>query len=288
MNRLIPALGRNGLRWLLAAGVGLATLAVVSGARRGDGDPEPSSRIDPSVLVRHLKSSAVDLTHTFDERTIYWPLDKSFQWEKTRWGPTEHGWYASATYAASEHGGTHLDSPIHFAENQRTTDEIPVQDLIAPAVVVDVSDACEDDRTYQASAADLKTWEAEHGRIPDGAVVLFRTGWGRYWPDKPAYLGTDRPRDVANLRFPGIGPDAAAWLVEERDIVGVGIDTASLDHGPSKDFRAHRILCEAGLYGLENVARLDELPPTGATLIALPMKIGGGSGGPARIVAILP
>jgi kynurenine formamidase len=235
-----------------------------------------------------LASKAVDLTYPFDDQTIYWPLDKAFQWEKTKWGPTPTGWYASATYGASEHGGTHLDSPIHFGKDQATVDQIPVSRLIGPAAVIDVRKACAQDRDYQLQVQDLEGWERAHGRIPDGAIVVVYSGWGRFWPDKARYLGTDRPGDVTHLHFPGISRAAAEWLVARRKVSGVGIDTASLDHGPSRDFDAHRVLNGAGIYGLENVAHLEQVPESGATLIALPMKIKGGSGGPTRIIAILP
>jgi kynurenine formamidase len=245
--------------------------------------------VPPTSALANLGARAIDLTYPFDEQTIYWPTDKSFHWEKSKWGPSSGGyWYASATYAASEHGGTHLDSPIHFGEGQATTEAIPLTRLIGAAVVIDLSAACTRDRDYRLTAADLDAWEARHGAIPDGAIVLVHTGWGKFWPDKKQYMGSDVPGDTAHLHFPGIGPDAAHWLTNRHKISGVGIDTASLDHGPSTDFIAHRILNGAGLYGLENVAHLDKVPATGATLIALPMKIKGGSGGPVRIIAILP
>ena len=138
------------------------------------------------------------------------------------------------------------------------------------------------------TVGDINTWEKLHGRIPDGSILLVRTGWGKFWPDRKRYLGTDRPGDTANLHFPGISKEAAEFLTKNRKIYGVGIDTASLDYGPSRDFITHRILNEAGIYGLENVASLEKVPATGARIMALPMKIKGGSGGPVRIVALLP
>ncbi len=234
------------------------------------------------------ETKLVDLTHPFDENTVYWPTEKPFRWEKGVWGRNSAGeWYASASFASSEHLGTHIDSPVHFAEGQATTDAIPLSRLTGPGAVVDIGEACAKNADYQLSPADIAAWEKRHGRIREGAIVLVRTGWAAHWPDRKRYLGTDRAGDVENLHFPGISPDAARVLVERR-IDGVGIDTASLDHGPSKDFQAHRILNGAGIYGLENVSHLDRLPATGATVIALPMKIRGGSGGPVRIVAILP
>lgn len=231
---------------------------------------------------------AIDLTYSFNESTIYWPTDKHFEWRQTTAGMTPRGyWYASATYAASEHGGTHLDSPIHFGRGKLTADQIPVSRLIGPVVVVDISDACAKNPDYELSVADLEAWEKRHGHIRDQTIVLVRTGWGRFWPDKKRYLGSDTPGDTENLHFPGISEAAARRLVECK-VDGVGIDTASLDHGPSKDFLAHQVLNGANIYGLENVANLGRLPAAGATVIALPMKIKGGTGGPVRIIAILP
>lgn len=237
-------------------------------------------RMDPAKLV--------DLTYDFDAKTVYWPTAKPFQFEKEAWGPSPGGyWYSAGRYAASEHGGTHLDAPIHFAKGAATVEQIPLAKLVSPAVVMDVSAKCAQNPDYQFTARDIAEWEKAHGRIPDGAVVLVRTGWGKFWPDRKRYLGSDKPGDTANLHFPGIAPDAAAELAK-RGIHGVGIDTASIDYGPSKDFKTHQVLYGSGVYGLENVANLDKLPATGATILALPMKIRGGSGAPVRIVAWLP
>jgi kynurenine formamidase len=236
--------------------------------------------IDPSRVI--------DLSYRFDEKTIYWPTAPGFRWTKDSWGISPGGyWYASASFAASEHGGTHLDSPIHFAEKGAAADEIPLDRLIAPAVVIDMAAACVKDRDYQLRGEDVAAWERAHGRIGERTIELVRTGWGRFWPDKKQYLGSDVPGDTANLHFPGVSR-AAADLLVKRKVAGVGIDTASLDHGPSKDFMTHRVLNGAGVYGLENVANLEKVPPAGATLIALPMKIRGGTGGPVRIIAVLP
>ena len=231
----------------------------------------------------------VDLTYPFDERTIFWPNNKPFQWEKTAWGMTAGGyWYAAGNFCMAEHGGTHIDAPIHFAKSQHALDEIPLYRLVGPAAVIDVREAVAKDRDYRLTVDDLKAWETRHGRIPIGAIVLMHSGWGRYWPDKVKYLGSVTPGNSETLHFPGFSKEAAEFLVRERKIDGVGIDTASIDHGPSKDFLVHQILTGANVYGLENVASLDRLPATGATVIALPMKIKGGSGGPVRIIALLP
>jgi kynurenine formamidase len=234
-------------------------------------------------------SQPIDLTYSFDEETIYWPTSKGFEWTPVQHGKTPAGYfYSSADYAANEHGGTHLDAPVHFREDGPSVDQIPVTKLIGPAVVVDVSAACVHNPDYRVSAGDLIQWEKQHGRIPDGAILLIRTGWGKYWPDKKRYLGTDKPGDIAGLHFPGISREAAEFLVKQRKINGAGIDTASIDYGQSKDFIAHQILSAAGIYNLENVANLERVPATGATLIALPMKIRRGTGAPVRIVAMVP
>ena len=230
----------------------------------------------------------IDLTHTFDDKTVYWPTAKPFVWNKEAWGPSTGGyWYASGSFEASEHLGTHIDSPIHFAEKQATTDMLQVRQLVGPAAVIDITKAAAANADYQLSRSDIEAWEKAHGRIAAGAIVLVRTGWSQFWPDRARYMGTSAPGDVKNLHFPGVSSDAAKLLVARR-IDGIGIDTASLDHGPSTGFEAHRILNGAGIYGLENVTNLDRLPATGATLIALPMKIRNGTGGPVRIIAILP
>ena len=284
-------------RLLLAASSLVTTVALVSvyGAfreqqsRAADNGPGEDAVRQSAGLAAAIEAKAFDLTYAFDKDTIYWPTDKSFQWEKTKWGVTPAGyWYASATYGASEHGGTHLDSPIHFGAGQTTTDVIPISKLIGPAVVIDITEKCIKDRDYRLSPRDIEGWEQVHGRIPSGSIVLVKTGWGKYWPDKKRYLGSDVPGDITHLHFPGISQEVAALLADQRKVDGVGIDTASLDHGPSTDFLAHRALNGAGVYGLENVANLESVPTTGATLISLPMKIKGGSGGPARIIAILP
>ena len=232
----------------------------------------------------------VDLTHPFSESTIYWPTDPAgFELERLAFGPTAGGWfYASYRFASAEHGGTHLDAPIHFAEGRLTADQIPLSALIGPAAVVDVTARVTPD--YLVSVDDLTAWEAAHGPIPNGAILLIRTGWADRWLDRTAYLGTELTGEaaVAELHFPGISAEAARWLVDQRRIDAVGIDTASLDRGQSTDFRAHVILYAENIAGFENVANLTRLPATGSFVVALPMKIEGGSGGPLRIVAFVP
>lgn len=238
------------------------------------------AEIDPAKLV--------DLTYPFNKDTIYWPNAKGFVHRKDGWAKTPLGyWYAAGGFSTDEHGGTHLDSPIHFGEGKLSLEAIPVNRLTGPVFVINVSAAAASQADYAASRADVLAFEKSHGRIRRGGIVLFRTGWGSRWPDKKRYLGSDVPGDTAHLHFPGIHPEAAALLVE-RGVFGVGIDTASNDVGPSKKFETHQVLSEANVYGLENVAYLEKLPPTGATLIVAPMKIENGTGGPVRLLAILP
>ena len=234
------------------------------------------------------ESKLIDLTWAFDAETVYWPTARRFELERVAWGANERGhWYASNDFSACEHGGTHVDAPLHFAEGMSATADIPLGQLVGPAHVIDVRAACRRDPDYLLSAGDIAAHEAQHERITRGSIVLVRTGWGRYWPNEQPYLGSAERGPEAELHFPGISEEAAALLVN-RGVDLVGIDTASLDHGPSTDFPAHRVLNGADVPGLENLAHLERLPPVGAIVIALPMKIAGGTGGPVRVVALLP
>lgn len=232
----------------------------------------------------------VDLSHAYDDDTLYWPTSETFEKETVFEGHTDGGWYYTA-YAirTAEHGGTHVDAPVHFAEGRESVDQIPLSRLVAPAVVIRVRDAASRNADYQATVSDLEAFEARHGRIPAGSIVLFDTGFAEHWPDPVRYMGTDqRGADaVALLHFPGIHPDAARWLAG-REVAAVGVDTPSIDHGQSTDFMTHRVLFEHNIPGLENVASMAELPATGALVIALPMKIRGGSGAPVRVIAFVP
>ncbi len=233
----------------------------------------------------------IDLTHAFDADTVYWPTEPGFELERVSYGTTPGGYfYASNRFRSPEHGGTHVDAPIHFHEDRRTVDRIPPEQLIGPGVVVNVAERCLADPDYRVTVEDLLAWEQRHGRIPDGAIVLLRTGFGRFWPDRERYMGTaERGADaVRKLHFPGLHPDAATWLATERTIGAVGLDTPSIDHGPSTGFEAHVALFAHDIPALENVANLHELPEAGFVVIALPMKIKDGSGGPTRIIAVVP
>jgi kynurenine formamidase len=246
----------------------------------------PAAPAPPSLST----ATVVDLTYPFDEKTLYWPTSPTrFELKKLSFGETPGGYfYAANSLCMPEHGGTHMDAPKHFAKDGKTVDQIPVRQLIAPAVVIDVSAKATANPDYRLSMEDVRSWEKQHGSIPPGAIVLLRTGWGKRWPDRKQYLGDDTPGDASKLHFPSYGKDSAEYLVSQRHVGALGLDTASIDYGPSKDFIVHRIASAAGVPGLENLANLDQVPTVGAWVIALPMKIGGGSGGPLRVVALLP
>lgn len=253
-------------------------------------DDAPSSQAGGPALGGIATGESVrlvDLGHPLAPDSIYWPTGSPFVHERLQWGTTEAGYfYASASFSSPEHLGTHVDAPIHFAEGGATTAEIPVDRLFAPGIVVDISGRAAGDPDAVLQPDDLTGWEARHGAIPAGAVVLVHTGWSQRWPDWNRYYGSETPEDVSTLHFPGVSEAAARALVERR-VAGVGIDTASIDPGISDAFQAHRVLAAAGAYNLENLRGLEGLPATGFLLVALPMKIADGTGGPARVVAVV-
>jgi kynurenine formamidase len=245
---------------------------------------------DGSIADKLSSGRWVDLTYEFSEKTLYWPTATGFKLDTAFHGVTPAGFYYEAyNYCAAEHGGTHLDAPVHFAKGKWTAAEIPLDRLTGEAAVIDVSAKALKDPDYQISIADVAEWEKTNGKIPDDIMVLFHTGYGSFYPDAKKYLGTEERgvNAVAKLHFPGIHPDLATWFVKNRKIKAVGLDVASVDYGQSKDFKTHQILYEQNIPGFENVANLDKLPAKEIYIIALPMKIKGGSGGPLRIVAIV-
>src|SRR5919204_5682591 len=248
----------------------------------------PAQRVN-RPLVDMARARVVDLTYAFDERTLYWPTAPSrFQLTVLHKGPTAAGFfYAANSFCTPEHGGTHIDAPIHFAEGRRTLDRVPVEQLMGPAAVIDVASKADADPDYRLTPADVRAWERKHGIVPAGSIVLLRTGWGARWPDAKRYLGDDKPGDASHLHFPSYGKEAAELLVKERKVAALGVDTASIDHGPSTDFPVHQIANGADVPALENVANLAALPEQGAWIIALPMKIANGTGGPLRIIALV-
>ena len=235
--------------------------------------------------------AVVDLSHAYEAAAIFWPTAEAFRLEKVADGVTPAGYYyASNNFFTSEHGGTHIDAPVHFAQGHQSVDEIPLDHLMGRAIVIDVVEAASRNVDYQVTVDDFQRWETEHGRIPADAIVLLRTGFARYWPDAARYLGTAERGDaaVAKLHFPGLHPDTSKWIVANRPIKAIGLDTASIDFGQSANFESHQILYGRDIPAFENLASLERLPATGAHIVALPMKIKGGSGAPLRVIAILP
>ena len=248
-----------------------------------------------SPLVSHsenlFKGQWIDLSHEFSEETIYWPTADTFKKTTVFEGHTHAGFYYTAyNFSAAEHGGTHIDAPIHFSENRHTVDEIPIDQLIGPAVVIRVIDQTKKDRNYQFSVQDILDWEKTHGKIEDNAIVLIDTGSAKYWPDREKYMGTNLRGEegVKKLKFPGIHPEAASFLTTKRKIKAIGLDSPSIDFGGSTLYETHQILFEKNIPGIENVTNLDKLPEKGFMVFALPMKIKGGSGAPLRMVAFIP
>lgn len=238
-----------------------------------------------------LSGKWIDLTYSFEENTVYWPTNEPYKHETIFEGITEKGYfYSSYKFSAEEHGGTHFDAPVHFGQGKNSIEKVPVNTLMGEAIVVDVSAQSAKDRDYRVSIDDFLQWEKNNGKLSPRSIVLIRTGFGKYYPDRLKYTGTELKGTVGvdNLHFPGLSGEAAAWLAEERKILSVGLDTPSIDYGQSKMFEAHRVLCAHDITIYENVANLQELPAKGAFVVALPMKIKGGSGAPLRIIALVP
>jgi kynurenine formamidase len=260
-----------------------AMVATALAACARDAPPPPEA---PSIFPA---GELVDLSHAYDQRTVFWPTAEGFRLHKDSEGMTPAGYFYSAnSFSTSEHGGTHLDAPVHFAEGRQSVDEIPLQRFFGPAVVVDVTTESEKSADYQVTVDDLTRAEQE-GAITSESIVLLRTGFSRRWPDAARYLGTAErgAGAVPKLHFPGLHPEAAKWLVA-KGVRAVGLDTASIDFGQSTLFESHRILYEANIPAFENLTALDRLPARGAFIVALPMKIADGTGAPLRAVAILP
>jgi kynurenine formamidase len=249
--------------------------------------PAPPGAPSPAFPAGEL----VDLSHAYAADAIFWPTAETFRLDKVADGVTPAGYYyASNNFFTSEHGGTHMDAPVHFAKGKQAADEVPLDRLVGPAFVIDVSEKSAGNADYQVSVDDLQAWEKQNGAIPSDAIVLLRTGFSRRWPDAAKYLGTAERGEgaVAKLHFPGVHPEAAKWLVANRPIKAIGIDTASIDYGQSKLYESHQTLYAQNIPAFENMTALDRLPIKGAYVIALPMKIKGGSGAPLRAIAILP
>ena len=231
----------------------------------------------------------IELTYPFSEETLYWPNNpKGFTRDTLFEGINDKGfYYSSFGFYAPEHGGTHLDAPVHFAQGKKSLDQLSLDQLTGNAVVIDVAQQAAQDRDYLISVEDVTNWEKQNGQLPDNIIVLFRTGYGQYYPDPLKYFGTDKKGEEALpfLHFPGIDPRLAEWLVKNRKIKALGLDTPSIDYGQSSDFMTHRILLAENIPAFENVANLNLLPVQGIYIVALPMLLKDGSGAPLRIIA---
>jgi len=229
------------------------------------------------------KTRVLDLSYAISDKLVPWPGDERL-FEARVNATVERNGYYTRSFWMLEHYGTHLDAPAHFPPGKATVEQIPVKQLFGPAVVIDVRAEVVKDADYQLPAARVEDWEKRHGRIPQGAVVLLRTGWASRWPDAGKYRNQDAQ---GKMHFPGFSAEAAKLLVE-RGVSGLGCDTLSTDHGASSEYAVHHLALGAGLYQLENLPDLTELPEVGAFLIVAPIKLEGGSGGPVRVFAILP
>ncbi len=277
-------------RFVIISSAALACAFLIFGLvrLRAASSPAPQSKktVSPQAWLRGVSDGStrvVDMTYAINSKLPAWPGDERTFEAKVEATPEKDGYFARSFWTL-EHYGTHMDAPAHFPPGKEYLDQIAVQHLFAPAVVIDVREDAGKDPDYRLRVMRVEKWEALHGRIPAGAVVLLRTGWASRWPDQAHYRNTDA---AGVMHFPGFSVEAARLLIE-RGAVGLGIDTLSIDYGPSKDFEVHRVTLPAGLYQLENLANLDQLSDAGAFLISAPIKLEGGSGGPVRVFALLP
>ncbi len=252
----------------------------ISGCTRVE--PDPADRF-AQLFAGQL--TVLDLTHALNTTSPYWPNASGNPFTYDTLAAHDNGAPAMGAYSTPEHHGTHLDAPIHGAEGQPSVDQLTAADLFGPAAVIDVAAQCQDDPDYRLTKDDLLAWEAQHGNLPDGAIVLMYTGWSKKWSDYEAYKNQDAE---GHMHFPGFSEEAARFLIDERQIKGIGIDNLSVDPAAGRGFPVHRVVNGSGKFHLENVANMHLLPPAGAFLIIAPIKIEGGSGGQVRIFAVLP
>src|SRR3984893_5568614 len=245
----------------------------------------PQNPHQDNLLANLLSANTLvlDLSYTINDKLVPWPGDA--RWFEAQVNATvEKNGYFTRSFWMLEHYGTHLDAPIHFPPGKTPIDQIPVKQLFGPAVVLEARAAAANDADYQLPVARVEDWEKTHGRIPEGAIVLLRTGWAARWPDVQRYRNQDAQ---GRMHFPGFSPEAAKLLIG-RKVSGLGCDTLSVDYGASGEFAVHHLALGAGLYHLENLADLSEVPEAGAFLIVAPIKLQGGSGGTVRVFALLP
>ena len=281
-NQMRPATALVGVTLLLCL-VGLQ-----SHSRWALGESKDEAAKSPPITFDDLvagRLQIVDLTWTLDDKNPYWPAENYEPFRVTTIATLEKNGVLSKAIYTPEHLGTHLDAPNHFEKNQPSVDEILPVNLFAPAIVIDVTVPVETNADFRLAVADIIEWEKSHGRIPDGSVVFLMTGWGRHWTNYARYKNQDA---TGKMHFPGYSEEAARWLVSQRHVRGIGIDTLSIDYGLSKDFVVHHVINGAGRYGLENVAKLEKLPARGFFVSVAPIKVRSGSGGPVRIMAVLP
>jgi len=228
--------------------------------------------------------SVVDLTHTIDAKAPTYDISDKPAYQAQTVATIGKDGYFAREISLPEHFGTHLDAPAHFAPGLWTVDQIPIERFVAPLVVLNVTSGAKTNADYQVSVGDLSKYEEIHGQIPANAVVMAYTGWGSRWTSAREYRNAD-----ANgvMHFPGYSLEAAKFLVEGRTVLGLGIDTLSIDYGPSKDFPVHHYTLSHSLYQLENVADLEQVPVSGSTVVVAPMKLENGSGAPVRIFALV-
>ncbi|MGX7730410.1 cyclase family protein [Rhodococcus sp. 2H158] len=263
--------GRFGRRsFLTAVGVTAAGLAATPAARAG-GHTTP---------VR--ADAVIDLTHTLTPQFPVWPGNEQFTMRPV--ATLDTGRFAVNEMSLWEHTGTHLDAPAHIVRGGATVEALPVRDFVAPLAVVDIAGKAAQDDDSVLTVADVAAWEQQHGPIPPGAFVAMHSGWEARLADPTRFVNADALRIP---HAPGFDRDAVRMLVHERNVVGLGVDTLSLDRASSSDFGAHVELLGAGRYGIEAMANLAAVPPRGATVVVGAPKHVGGTGGPCRVLALV-
>jgi kynurenine formamidase len=245
----------------------------------------PKTSEQDSILesIPSGKTRVIDLSYAINDKLVPWPGDEKYFAAKIN-ATVEKNGYFTRSFWMLEHYGTHLDAPVHFPLGKATVDQIRPNNLFGPAVLLEVRDDAAKDADYRLPISRIDKWEHAHGRIPQGAIVLLRTGWASRWPNVQKYRNQDKQ---GKMHFPGFSAEAAKVLID-RGVSGLGCDTLSADYGASEDFAVHHLALGAGLYHLENLSDLSAVPEAGAFLVVAPIKLEGGSGGPVRVFALLP